>query len=141
GRLPLRGARGLRRSALAEAPLHRAPVRGRLDQLVGPEHGGREGDVAERRFRDRDATRRRSVRLPPREEALRLIEAVMLWNEPNNLSHWDFQIDTDWKLFAEMTKLSCSALKAERPTLCRVLGGISPIDPNFMLNMKSQGVL
>src|SRR5215213_2329564 len=22
-----------------------------------------------------------------------MIEAVMLWNEPNNLSHWDFEID------------------------------------------------
>ena len=28
-----------------------------------------------------------------REEAGRVIEAVMLWNEPNNLSHWDFEID------------------------------------------------
>ena len=22
-----------------------------------------------------------------------MIEAVMLWNEPNNQSHWDFEID------------------------------------------------
>ena len=22
-----------------------------------------------------------------------MIEAAMLWNEPNNLSHWDFEID------------------------------------------------
>jgi len=28
-----------------------------------------------------------------------MVEAVMLWNEPNNLSHWDFHIDPDWKLF------------------------------------------
>jgi len=25
-----------------------------------------------------------------------MVEAVMLWNEPNNLSHWDFKIDPDW---------------------------------------------
>ena len=31
-----------------------------------------------------------------------MLEAVMLWNEPNNLSHWDFKIDPDWKKFAEM---------------------------------------
>ena len=30
----------------------------------------------------------------------RLIEAVKLWNEPNNKSHWDFEIDPEWKLFA-----------------------------------------
>ena len=22
-----------------------------------------------------------------------MIEAAMIWNEPNNLSHWDFEID------------------------------------------------
>ena len=26
-----------------------------------------------------------------------MIEAVMLWNEPNNKSHWDFEIDPDWR--------------------------------------------
>ena len=31
-----------------------------------------------------------------------MVEAVMLWNEPNNLSHWDFKLDPEWKLFAEM---------------------------------------
>ena len=70
-----------------------------------------------------------------------MIEAVMLWNEPNNLSHWDFQIDPDWSIFAKMCKVSGAAVAAERPGLRRVLGGISPIDPNFVLNMRSQGVL
>ena len=27
-----------------------------------------------------------------------MVEAVMLWNEPNNKSHWDFQLDPDWKI-------------------------------------------
>jgi beta-xylosidase len=70
-----------------------------------------------------------------------MIEAVMFWNEPNNLSHWDFSIDPDWKIFAEMVKQAGLAVKAERPALLRVLGGISPIDPHFILNMKSKGVL
>lgn len=70
-----------------------------------------------------------------------MIEAVMLWNEPNNLSHWDFNIDPDWKIYAEMVKEAGMAVKAENPALLRVLGGISPIDPNFIMNMKSKGVL
>src|SRR5690349_1836035 len=70
-----------------------------------------------------------------------MIEAVMLWNEPNNLSHWDFEIDKDWSIFASMTKLASQAIVAERPKLPKVLGGISPIDPNFILNMRGQGVL
>jgi beta-xylosidase len=40
-----------------------------------------------------------------------------------------------------MTKLAAEAVRAENEHISRVLGGISPIDPNFILNMKSQGVL
>jgi beta-xylosidase len=70
-----------------------------------------------------------------------MIEAVMIWNEPNNMSHWDFQVDTNWTTFAAMAKSACAAVAAERPDLPRVLGGISPIDANFVDNMKRQGVL
>jgi beta-xylosidase len=70
-----------------------------------------------------------------------MIEAVMLWNEPNNKSHWDFEIDSGWKIFAQMTKLAADAIAAETPKLHKVLGGISPIDANFIRNMQSQGVL
>jgi beta-xylosidase len=65
----------------------------------------------------------------------------MLWNEPNNLSHWDFKIDSDWKLFAEMVIAGAQAVRAANPGLKIVLGGISPIDPNFVALMKSHGVL
>src|SRR3954466_4041522 len=65
----------------------------------------------------------------------------MIWNEPNNKSHWDFEIDKDWKIFAEMAKCASQAITAENSSLTKVLGGISPIDSNFMLNMKSKGVL
>lgn len=70
-----------------------------------------------------------------------MVEAVMLWNEPNNMSHWDFGIDKDWSIFAEMTKLAGKAVRAENSRVRRVLGGISPIDPDFIGNMRNQCVL
>jgi len=30
-----------------------------------------------------------------------MIEAAMIWNEPNNKSHWDPDVDPDWSLFAQ----------------------------------------
>lgn len=70
-----------------------------------------------------------------------MVEAVMLWNEPNNLSHWDFEIDPEWQQFTEMVRLAGQAVRAERAELPRVLGGISPIDPEFMKRMRGQGAL
>jgi len=70
-----------------------------------------------------------------------VIEACMLWNEPNNKSHWDFEIDPEWAAYARMCKLAAAALAAEAPQLRRVLGGISPIDAAFIGNMKARGVL
>jgi len=70
-----------------------------------------------------------------------MIEAVMFWNEPNNKSHWDFEVDPGWNMFAEMVKLAADAVRAENAKLLRVLGGISPIDPDFIRNMESKGVL
>lgn len=70
-----------------------------------------------------------------------MIEAVMFWNEPNNLSHWDFSIDRDWSIFSRMIKLAGQAVAAENPRLPRALGGISPIDPDFILNVSGQGAL
>jgi beta-xylosidase len=70
-----------------------------------------------------------------------MIEAAMLWNEPNNLSHWDFEIDPEWRQFARMVNLASDAIKAENPNLPRVLGGISPIDPRFVTRMQEFCVL
>ncbi len=69
-----------------------------------------------------------------------MMEAAMIWNEPNNKSHWDAGIDPDWSLFAQMAITAADAIKEENPDLPVVLGGISPIDPNFMANMKGKGV-
>src|SRR5215210_3276505 len=65
----------------------------------------------------------------------------MLWNEPNNLSHWDFEIDPEWRIFSDMVKAASSAIAAERPGVPRVLGGMSPIDPGFVRTLERQGVL
>jgi beta-xylosidase len=70
-----------------------------------------------------------------------MIEAAMLWNEPNNKSHWDLDLDPGWERFARMTRLAGEALAAEAPGLPRVLGGISPIDPLFIANLTGKGAL
>ncbi len=70
-----------------------------------------------------------------------MVESIMFWNEPNNLSHWDFHQDPDWRIFADMVRKAAQAVKAENPRLLRALGGISPIDPDFIRNMRGQGVV
>lgn len=65
----------------------------------------------------------------------------MFWNEPNNLSHWNFHLDPDWEIYASMTIEASKAVSSEKPGLLKVLGGISPIDPEFIKNMKNKGVL
>lgn len=70
-----------------------------------------------------------------------MIEAVMLWNEPNNKSHWDFEIDAEWQIYSEMIRLAAQAVKAENPRILCILGGISPIDPYFIQRLKNFGVL
>jgi beta-xylosidase len=70
-----------------------------------------------------------------------MIEAIKFWNEPNNLSHWDFLIDPEWKTFSSMTEIAAEKARQLAPELILVLGGISPIDANFILLLKSYGLL
>ena len=70
-----------------------------------------------------------------------MIEAAMIWNEPNNKSHWDLEADPEWAVFARMVKLAGQAIAAEAPRLPRVLGGMSPIDPGFVTLLAKQGAL
>ena len=65
----------------------------------------------------------------------------MFWNEPNNKSHWAFEMDPEWSAFAQMVNLAADAVAAENPRLLRVLGGMSPIDAAFLRNMERRGVL
>ena len=70
-----------------------------------------------------------------------MIEAAMIWNEPNNKSHWDPEIDTDWSKYAELVTLAGAAIDAARPGLPRVLGGLSPIDPLFVQALEGYGAM
>src|SRR5947207_14418556 len=65
----------------------------------------------------------------------------MIWNEPNNKSHWDPQIDPDWAKFAQMAILAGEAIRSANSNVTRVLGGISPIDPFFITGLAARGVL
>jgi beta-xylosidase len=69
-----------------------------------------------------------------------VIEAVMLWNEPNNLSHWNRDLDPNWERFAEMVRVAGERLAQAGPDLTRVLGGISPLDPSFIAHLFHLGV-
>lgn len=70
-----------------------------------------------------------------------MITSFKLWNEPNNLSHWDFLLDPGWSIFGEMVKQAATAIRRLRPDLPLVLGGMSPIDPGFVRRMKELGAL
>jgi beta-xylosidase len=70
-----------------------------------------------------------------------VVESVMIWNEPNNLSHWDFELDPAWQVFSGMVVAASQAIAAERPGLTRVMGGMSPIDANFVRTLESHGAL
>ncbi|MEG3192855.1 glycosyl hydrolase [Lysobacter sp. D1-1-M9] len=70
-----------------------------------------------------------------------MIEAVTFWNEANNKSHWDVQVDPEWRMYADMVRTAAQALKAECPQVLRVLGGISPIDPLFIQRMQGFGAI
>lgn len=70
-----------------------------------------------------------------------MIEAAMIWNEPNNKSHWDPDLDPEWRRFGDMAILAGEAIRRESRYLKRVLGGISPIDPLFLKRMETYGVL
>jgi beta-xylosidase len=70
-----------------------------------------------------------------------MIEAVKIWNEPNNLSHWDFTLDPDWRDFSAMARQTADRIRSCAPHLQIVMGGISPIDPAFMQRLFDHGAL
>jgi beta-xylosidase len=70
-----------------------------------------------------------------------MVEAVMFWNEPNNKSHWDFELDPEWDIFSSMILAASSAVRQVNPQVRQVLGGISPIDPFFIQRLARSGVV
>lgn len=65
----------------------------------------------------------------------------MIWNEPNNKSHWDPDIDPEWTMFGRLVAEAGSAIRSVNPGVKRVLGGISPIDPFFIRRLEGHGAL
>ncbi|MGH9534102.1 MAG: beta-xylosidase [Terriglobales bacterium] len=70
-----------------------------------------------------------------------MLEALMLWNEPNNLSHWNFHLDPGWRVYAAMVRQAAQAVRHQAPALTIVAGGISPIDPDFVRLLTGEGAL
>ena len=70
-----------------------------------------------------------------------MVEAVVLWNEPNNLSHWNFHLDPGWTRYADMVKRTSQAVRQLNPELPIVLGGVSSCDCDFLRLMDTNGVM
>jgi beta-xylosidase len=70
-----------------------------------------------------------------------MIEAAMIWNEPNNKSHWDLTLDPDWRLFSEHVVAAGRVIREVNPNVTRVLGGMSPIDPQWLRQMEALGAI
>jgi len=70
-----------------------------------------------------------------------LVEAIVLWNEPNNLSHWNFHLDPNWIRFSEMVMRASQSIRAANPDLPIVLGGVSSCDCDFLRLMVQHGVM
>lgn len=60
----------------------------------------------------------------------RYFEYIELWNEPNNKSEYDFTLDEDWNIFCELAR--SAALCCQKRGKKTVLGGMNPIDPNWL---------
>lgn len=64
---------------------------------------------------------------------------VELWNEPNNIREWDTSLDWSWEKFATM--VINAAHWARQRGKQTVLGGMSPIEPNWLHTMGRLKVL
>jgi CDP-paratose 2-epimerase len=66
-------------------------------------------------------------------------EYVELWNEPNNISEYDYMLDESWDQF--VTMISMASYWAKQQGKKTVLGGMSPIDPNWLKHIASKNGL
>ncbi|MDP9068033.1 MAG: NAD-dependent epimerase/dehydratase family protein [Actinomycetota bacterium] len=66
-------------------------------------------------------------------------EHVELWNEPNNYIEWDWTVDPEWNIFARM--IASGAGRAHAHGVDTVLGGMSPLDPNWLNLMFLRGAM
>jgi len=66
-------------------------------------------------------------------------EYIELWNEPNNISAYNFRLDPAWERFAKMIVMS--SYWAKHLGKKTVLGGMSPIDPHWLSLMAEKNML
>ncbi|KAA3439517.1 SDR family NAD(P)-dependent oxidoreductase [Rufibacter hautae] len=64
---------------------------------------------------------------------------VELWNGPNNKREYDYTLDQNWTTFSDM--VSAAAQVARQHGKKTVLGGMNPVDPNWLQLMSDRGVL
>lgn len=64
---------------------------------------------------------------------------VEFWNEPNNKVEYDYTMDYSWNKFSQMIKMA--AYWAKHRGKKTLLGGMSPIDPNWLQMMIEQGAI
>lgn len=64
---------------------------------------------------------------------------VELWNEPNNRSEYDYTLDYNWDIFSEMIIFASHWSKKLGKKVA--LGGMSPVDCNWLDLMAKRGVL
>jgi CDP-paratose 2-epimerase len=69
----------------------------------------------------------------------RYFEWIELWNEPNDPRKWDAELDPYWWKFSEM--IGNAAYWARHRGKKTVLGGMRPIDPNWLRLMGERGLL
>jgi CDP-paratose 2-epimerase len=64
---------------------------------------------------------------------------IELWNEPNNRLAYDSSLDPDWTIFCTMITAAakCCHLNGKKT----VLGGMSPIDPNWLQQMFANNLM
>ena len=66
-------------------------------------------------------------------------EWAELWNEPNNQREWDATLDAGHEKFARMVRAAAGGARAKGKKV--LLGGLSPIDPNFFSMLHERGAL
>lgn len=69
----------------------------------------------------------------------RAFEWVELWNEPNNLNNWDWQLDFEWHVFSAMVGAAAYWMRSLGKKT--VLGGTCPTDPHWLHLMCQRGVM
>ncbi|QMU29210.1 GDP-mannose 4,6-dehydratase [Adhaeribacter radiodurans] len=66
-------------------------------------------------------------------------EWVELWDEPNNKLEYDYTLDNNWQRFTEM--VSTAAQLAQQRGKKTVLGGMRPVDPNWLQLLFDRGAM